>query len=73
MQINNLTFLIHNSLTLVLRGKAFMPTSIKSKFCTTNKTVTTVRAKSSSINVGYKNNLRNTDVFFCFSIVNKQT
>lgn len=70
---NKYFFDIFNLLTLVLRGNAFMPTSINSKFCTTNNTVTTVRAKSSSMNVGYKNNLRNTDVFFCFSIVNKQT
>jgi len=46
-----------------------MPTSIKSKFWTTNNTVTTVSANSNSMNVGYKNNLRNTDIFLCFSII----
>lgn len=44
-----------------------MPTSINNRFCTTNKTVMTVRANNNNMNVGYKNNLRNTDVFFCFS------
>jgi len=55
-------------LTLVLRGNALIPTSIKSKFWTTSKTVTTVSANNNSMNVGYKNSLRNTDVFLCFSM-----
>jgi len=50
-----------------------MPMSIKSKFWTTNKTVTTVSANSNSMNVGYKNNLRNTDIFLCFSIIYNNT
>jgi hypothetical protein len=49
-----------------------MPMSIKSKFWTTNKTVTTVSANNNSMNVGYKNNLRNTDTFLCFSIIYNQ-
>lgn len=49
-----------------------MPIRINSKFWTTNNTVTTVSANSNSMNVGYKNSLRNTDVFLCFSIVHKK-